>query len=32
MDTFFSRNIKKSPIGEDVFGEEFSGREVVYDP
>ena len=31
MDTFYTRNLKKRPIGEDVFGAEFAGREIIYD-
>ena len=32
MDTFASRHFQKEPIGDDVFGPAFGGREIIYDP
>merc|ERR1740117_101528 len=32
MDSYFTNYVRKASIGEDVFGEEFAGREKVYDP
>ena len=31
MDTFWSRNFTVPGMGEDIFGAEFAGREIVYD-
>ena len=31
MDTFWSRWIGAQSFGEDVFGEEFAGREIIHD-
>ena len=32
MDSFYSRRLKLPANGEDVFGEQFAAREIIYDP
>ena len=32
MDTFFDRWLAPKPLQEDIFGETFAGREIIYDP
>ena len=32
MDSFYSRRMKLPANGEDVFGEHFAAREIIYDP
>ena len=32
MDTFTSKYLTRGAVGEDIFGEHFAAREIVYDP